>query len=75
MGDHPYETYRRLFQLSETNGKVVHGMNNVLVYIDDLLLHSETHEQHLHSLDQLLRRLEAHHIKMNMEKRILGAKE
>lgn len=55
--------------------KVVHGIHNVLVYIDDLLLHSETHEQHLQLLDQLLGRLEAHQIKMNLEKCVFGAKE
>lgn len=55
--------------------KVVHGIQNVLVYIDDLLVHSESHEQHLHLLDQVLGRLEAHHIKMNLEKCVFGARE
>ena len=55
--------------------KVVHGIQNVLVYIDDLLLHSDTHDQHLVLLDQLLGRLEAHQIKMNLEKCMFGAQE
>ena len=55
--------------------KVVQGLRNVIVYIDDLLLHSDTHEQHLQLLDQLLERLEAHNIKMNLEKCVFGSKE
>ena len=32
---------------------VVHGLQNVIVYIDNLLVHSSTHEEHLALLDQL----------------------
>jgi Reverse transcriptase (RNA-dependent DNA polymerase) len=31
--------------------QVVKGINNVVVYIDDLIIHSRTHEDHLRTLD------------------------
>ena len=46
---------------------VVKGIANVLVYIDDLLLHSENHHSHIDLLDQVLRRLVQNGIKMNLE--------
>ena len=53
---------------------VVAGMPNVLVYIDDLLVHSCTHEDHLAQLNQLLQRLAAHGIKINLKKCVFGSK-
>ncbi len=38
-------------QLMET---VVHGLANVIVYIDDLLVHSATHPEHITALDNIL---------------------
>ena len=35
---------------------VVQGINNVIVYIDDLLVHSATHQAHVKLLDKLLAR-------------------
>jgi len=52
---------------------VVHGINNVIVYIDDLLLHSQSHEDHLRLLDELLGRLVQHNIKLNLQKCIFGS--
>ena len=48
---------------------------NVIVYIDDLLIHSDTHEQHLQILEQVLERLQQNHLKINLEKCIFGNKE
>ena len=45
----------------------------MIVYIYDLLLHSENHHSHLELLDQVLRRLVQNRIKMNLEKCILEA--
>jgi hypothetical protein len=59
-------------QLMET---VVKGIPNVLVYIDNLLIHSETHEEHLQILDSLLQQLIQHGIKINLEKCIFASKE
>jgi hypothetical protein len=36
---------------------VVKGIANIIVYIDDLLVHSATHEEHLFTLNQVLARL------------------
>ena len=49
---------------------VVRGISNV---IDDLLVHSSDHEEHLKLLDQTLSRLEQNGIKMNLEKCIFGS--
>jgi len=45
---------------------------NVLVYIDDLLVHTDTHERHLQVLDQVLARLHNNHLKINLEKCVFG---
>ena len=51
-------------QLMET---VVAGLPNIIVYIDDLLVHSNPHKQHIQQLDSLLHRLISHGIKINFE--------
>ncbi len=33
---------------------VVHRLANVIVYIDDLLVHSATHPEHITALDKVL---------------------
>jgi hypothetical protein len=33
---------------------VVKGINNVVIYIEDLIIHSQTHEDHLQVLDVVL---------------------
>jgi hypothetical protein len=43
---------------------VVNSISNVIVYIDDLLVHSATHEQ-----------LVQHNIKINLQKCVFGSKE
>jgi hypothetical protein len=48
---------------------------NILVYIDDLLVHTDTHEKHLQVLDQVLGRLDKNHLKINLEKCVFGNKE
>ena len=53
---------------------VVRGISNVIVYIDDLLLHSENHNSHLDLLDKVLSRLVQNGIKMNLEKCVFGSK-
>jgi hypothetical protein len=55
--------------------KVVQGIQNVLVYIDDLLLHSGRHPEHLKLLDDVLFRLVHNGIKMNLKKCIFGSPE
>ena len=53
---------------------VVHGIPQVIAYIDDLLVHSDTHDRHLEILDLLLQRLVEHRIKINLEKCEFGSK-
>ncbi len=55
--------------------KVVEDIKNVLVYIDDLLLHSNHHPEHLKLLDTVLHRLTQHGIKMNLQKCVFGSPE
>ena len=47
---------------------VVHGLQNIIVYIDNLLVHSSTHSEHLALLDQLLEWLVQHNVKINLSK-------
>jgi len=37
--------------------KFMRGIPNVIVYIDDLLIHSKNHEEHLVYLEKVLQRL------------------
>jgi hypothetical protein len=59
-------------QLIET---VVNGISSVIIYIDDLLVHSATHEEHLATLGQVLKHLVQHKIKINLQKCIFGSME
>ena len=61
-------TFQRLMET------VVHGLDNVIVYIDDLLIHSASHEDHLRQLDQVLERLVQHNVKINLAKCEFGSK-
>ena len=54
---------------------VMHSIENVLVYIDDLLLHSHDHESHLQTFEKVLERMVQHGIKLNLEKCVFGSKE
>jgi hypothetical protein len=48
---------------------VMKGIPNVLVYIDDILVHSSTHEEHRKMLDAIFRRLAQHNLKIRLEKK------
>jgi hypothetical protein len=54
---------------------VVNNIANVTVYIDDLLVHSASHEEHIVTLSQVLQRLVQHNIKINLQKCVFGSKE
>ncbi len=47
----------------------------MIVYIDDLLIQSDTHERHLQILEQVLERLQQNHLKIILDKCIFGNKE
>ena len=61
--------YQRLVEL------VMKGLDQVLVYIDDIIVHSASHEEHLQRLDQVLERLSRHNLKANLAKCSFGASE
>jgi Reverse transcriptase (RNA-dependent DNA polymerase) len=54
---------------------VLCDIQNILVYINDLLVHTDMHEKHLEVLEQVLARLHKNHLKINLEKCIFGNKE
>ncbi len=54
---------------------VLWNLQNGTVYIDDLLVHSDTHDRHLQILEQVLERLSQNHLKINLDKCIFGNQE
>jgi hypothetical protein len=60
---------------SKPNGKFIDKINNVIVYNDDLLIHSQTHEQHLDTLELVMHRLKENHLKNNVHKCFVGSME
>ena len=60
-------SFQRLMEI------VIHNLKNVLAYIDDLLLHTKDHKQHLEILKQLFARLRKHGLKINLPKSFFGA--
>ena len=53
---------------------VVKGLEGIIVYIDDLLVHSDTHEKQINILEQLFQWLLQNGIKVNLDKCIFGNK-
>ena len=51
------------------------GIAKVIVYIDDLLIHSSSHEEQLASLSAVLGRLVHHGLKINLDKCVFGNEE
>jgi hypothetical protein len=54
---------------------VLRNISNVIVYIDNLLVHTNTHEDHVKVLEQVLQRLHSHNLKINLDKCFFGNKE
>ena len=54
---------------------ILQKIKNVIVYIDDVLIHSKTHDQMLESLDSVFLRLEKYGMKINLEKCFFGNTE
>jgi hypothetical protein len=54
---------------------VLRNIKNVLVYIDDLLVHTATHDEHLNVLEKVFERFHANHLKVNLEKCVFGNQE
>ena len=62
-------SFQRLMEI------VIHNLKNVLAYIDDLLVHTKDHKQHLEILEELFTRLRKHGLKINLPKSFFGAVE
>jgi hypothetical protein len=54
---------------------VLDGVQNILIYIDDVIIHTASHEQHLNVLDQTLAKLERHGLKINLDKCYFGNRQ
>ena len=54
---------------------VMKDIDNVIVYIDDLLAHTSTYEEHLLVLDAIFTNLSIHGLKVNLEKCHFGCKK
>ncbi len=65
-------TVRLSSQFPTTHGR---GTPQHSFDIDDLLVHTDTHEKHLQLLDQVLARLHKNHLKINLEKCVFGKKK
>ena len=52
---------------------VVKGLENIIVYIDNLLVHSKSHTDHLKQLEDLFHRLQQHGLKINLRKCNFGS--
>jgi hypothetical protein len=55
--------------------QVLRGLQNILIYINDVLIHTDTHEKHLEALEQVLMRLHQHHLKINLDKCLFDDKQ
>ncbi len=60
-------SFQRMMELT------MRGVPNVIVYIDDLLAHTATHEHHLKTLQLIFNRLRNVNIKLNPDKCEFGA--
>jgi len=48
-------------------------IQNVIVYIDDLLIHTHSHEQQIETLRRVFERLQKHNLKINLKKCFFGS--
>jgi len=52
--------------------QVFRGLQNILIYIDNILVHTDSHEKHLQVLEQVLLRLHKNPLKINLDKCLLS---
>ncbi len=75
MGNLSHGASRLSSQFSKVDGSCSEKHKNVLVYIDDLLVHTATHDEHLNMLEKVFERLHANHLKVYLEKCVFGNQE
>ncbi len=54
---------------------VLQNISNVIIYIDDLLVHTQNHDDHIKVLEQVIQCLNSHNLKLNLEKCFFGNQE
>ena len=54
---------------------ILDTIKNVIVYIDDVLIHSKIHDQHLESLEAVFQRFQKYGMKINLDKCFFGNTE
>jgi len=62
------KTYPDRYSMRDVMEAAMKGIPNVLVYIDDILKHSNTHEEHRQILRQFFQRLKRFNLKIHLEK-------
>jgi hypothetical protein len=75
MGNLSHGPSQMSSQFSKVDGGCSERHKNVLVYIDDLLVHIATHEEHLNVLEKVFKRLHKNHLTVNLEKCAFGNQE
>ena len=55
--------------------KVLLGVKNCIICINNLLIHSHTHDAHLQTLDKVFQRLAYNNLKVNINKSVFGNEE
>ena len=55
--------------------KVLDKIKNIIVYINDVIIHTASHEHHLEVLDNVLERLQHHNLKINLAQCFFGNSE
>ena len=60
-------SFQRMVELTTT------GLNNIVVYIDDILCHTSSHADHRARLQQLFDRLRKANLKVNLKKCAFGS--
>jgi hypothetical protein len=58
--------------LQQLMEQVFRGLQNILIYIDNILVHTDSHEKHLQVLEQVLLRLHKNPLKINLDKCLLS---
>jgi len=55
--------------------KVLHNISNTIIYIDDFLVHTKTHKDHLKVLDHELEWLQQNNLNIKLDKCFFSNKE
>ncbi len=63
----PYGVASSPVIFQEIMDKILHSLHHVVWYVDDILVTVATDEEHLSNLDEVLRRLEKHGLRANVD--------